>query len=84
MKSHFFLSSSEVNYKSCRDVAEGIKFVGLAKTKHIPDESLFVGNFSVKFEMVEAEAVFTQFVVFEPGWTLGPLEHKSLGICGLG
>lgn len=66
MQSHFFFSSGEINDKSCRDVTEGIEFIGLAKTKHIPNESLFVGNFPVKFEVVEAEAVLTQFVVFEP------------------
>ena len=67
MKSHFFLSSGEVNYESCGDVTKGIEFVGFTKTEHVPDESLFVGNFPVKFEVVEAETVFAQFVVLEPG-----------------
>jgi hypothetical protein len=78
MKCHFLLTSGQIDDKSCGYVAECIELVRLTKIHHIPDQSLLVCYFTMKFEMIETEAVFAKPVVFESKLTLCPLEEDSL------
>lgn len=82
MQSKVFLTCGEIDDKGCRDVRESVEFIGLAEVDHVPDQALFVGDFSVELEVIEAEAVLAELVVLEPKGVLRPLQEDSFMIGG--
>jgi hypothetical protein len=77
VKGKIFFPRGEIDYECCGDIRKGIEFIGLAKVDHIPDESLLVGDLTVELEVIEAEAILSEFVVLKSKGILCPLEEYS-------
>lgn len=74
MQGHILFSRRQVDYESCRDIAEGIQLIRLTEIKHIPNQPLFISYLPMELKMIKAKAVFSEPMPFDAHGILSPLE----------
>ena len=78
VQSEVFLTSGEIDDKGGGKIYKSVKFVHLTKVDHVPNESLFIGQFSMELKVVVAEALLTKLMILKSKRILSPLEKYTL------